>query len=607
MKESYGEGVANRTGSESCLDLPRGGGEALTGGNTGGLLNSENTTNRKPSQLSEGEGDADCRDKMRVAGRSGGVREPGMCGHSVRENRDASGRSLPGFETAMTEAMGKVNNRIPMAGSPEESDGNIVPEKSANKGMAISAELTEGRTPRKRNSGRNAANRIQSRVFASNGLARVRQRAEADKTHRFNNLFQFLKVDLLRASFYRLKRDAAPGLDRRTWHEYERGLETRLPELERELHTGSYRATPAKRVYITKDDGRQRPLGIQTVEDKVVQQACGTILNAVFEPNFCGFSYGSRPERSQHDALDALHEGIVRRKVNWILDCDVEGFFDNLPHVRLLGFVRERVADKRMIRLIQKWLRVGWVEDGKRHSGTIGTPQGSVISPLLANIFLNAVMDKWASEWRSTRAKGDVIIVRYVDDAVFGFQYETDGRTFLATLRERVETHELKLHPTKTRLIEFGRYAASNRRERRLGKPETFDYLGFTHICAVNRQGRFCIRRKTIRKRLRRKLKEIKTELIRRMHDPLESVGAWLASVIRGFTNYHAVPGNMKAPRELYTQVGRMWLWAIRRCSQKAETRWTWERFYRLQNRWLPRPRLVHPFPSVRFDAKYAT
>lgn len=480
-------------------------------------------------------------------------------------------------------------------------------KKSVNEEVAISKEPAEGRTPMKRNSGQDAANRIQSRGFASNGLDRVRQRAEADKKCRFNNLFQYLKVDLLRASFYELKRGAAPGLDGKTWHEYERGLEKRLPELERELHVGSYRATPAKRGYITKEDGRQRPLGIQTVEDKVVQQACVTILNAVFESTFCGFSYGSRPGRSQHDALDALHEGIMRRRINWILDCDIEGFFDNLPHVRLLGFVQERVADKRMIRLIQKWLRVGWVEDGVRHPGTVGTPQGSVISPLLANIFLNVVMDKWAAGWRSVRARGEMIVVRYVDDAVFGFQYETDGRSFLNALRERVETSELKLHPTKTRLIEFGRFAASNRRERGLGKPETFDYLGFTHICGVTRQGRFCTRRKTIRKRIRRKLKEVKLELIKRMHDPLETVAAWVASVVRGFTNYHAVPGNMKAPREIYTQISRIWLWAIRRRSQKAMSHWTWERFYRLQRRWLPRPRLVHPYPNVRFDAKYAT
>lgn len=605
MKESYGEGPADCTGSESCLDVPRGRGEALTGESTGELLNSENTKIREPSLLCDSEGNMDCREK-RVAGRPGGVLELCMCGHSARGNRETSGGKLPGKEVAEAGATGKANSRTSVARSTEESDGNKVPKKSPNKGNEDPAEVMEGKTPTERNLGQEAATRIQGRQLASNGLARVRQRAEADKTFRFNNLFHLLKADLLRESFYELKRKAAPGLDGVTWHEYEQKLETRLPELERELHIGSYRATPAKRGYITKEDGRQRPLGIQAVEDKVVQQACVTIFNAVFEPNFCGYSYGSRPGRSQHDALDALHEGIVRRKISWILDCDIEGFFDNLSHVRLLGFIEERVTDKRMLRLIRKWLRVGWVEDGKRHPGTIGTAQGSVISPLLANIFLNAVMDKWASEWRRAKAKGNVIIVRYVDDAVFGFQYEAEGRAFLEALRTQVEAHELKLHPTKTRLIEFGRFAASNRRERKLGKPETFDFLGFTHTCAVNRKGWFSILRKTIRKRLRRKLKEVKTELIGRMHAPLERVAAWLASVVRGFTNYYAVPGNMKAPREFYTQVSRMWLWAIRRRSNKARNRWTWERFCRLQSRWLPRPRLVHPYPSVRFDAKYS-
>ena len=509
-------------------------------------------------------------------------------------------------ETPTPEATGKANSHNPVVKSPEESDGNIVPEKSANKGETTPAELMEGKAPTERNSEQEAAHRTQGRVSASNGLLRVRQRAEADKKICFNNLFHFLNADLLRESFYKLKRKAAPGLDGVTWYEYERKLEERLPELERELHIGSYRATPAKREYITKEDGSKRPLGIQAVEDKVVQQACVSILNEVFEPNFSGYSYGSRPGRSPHDALDALHVGITRRKIGWILDCDIEGFFDNLSHVHLLSFIEERVADKRMLRLIRKWLRVGWVEDGKRHPGTIGIPQGSVISPLLANIFLNHVLDKWASEWRSAQAKGDAIIVRYVDDAVVGFQYESEARAFLEALRERLSGVGLTLHPTKTRLIEFGRFATSNRNKRGKGKPETFDFLGFTHICSVSRQGKFCIRRKTIRKRFRQKLKEVKAELIKRMHDPLEDVGRWLASVIRGYTNYYAVPGNLEVPREFYTQISHLWLWVIRRRSQKARTRWTWERFLRLQSRWLPRPRLAHPYPSVRFDAKYS-
>jgi RNA-directed DNA polymerase len=507
---------------------------------------------------------------------------------------------------AMTEATEKAHRRNTVATTAEESDGNIVPEKLTNNGEATPAESMEGRTPPKRNSEKEAAPRTQKRESASTRLDRVRRRAEADKSLRFHNLFQFLKADLLRKSFYELNRKAAPGLDGVTWREYKQTLEARLPELERELHIGSYRATPAKREYITKADGRQRPLGLQAVEDKVVQQACVTILNKVFEPNFSGFSYGSRPGRSPHDALDALHEGINRRKISWILDCDIEGFFDNLSHVHLMSFIEERVADKRMLRLIRKWLRVGWVEDGKRHAGTIGTPQGSVISPLLANVFLNAVMDKWASAWRRAEAKGDVIIVRYVDDAVFGFQYEAEGRAFLKALRKQVEAYGLKLHPTKTRLIEFGRYAAGRRKERGQGKPETFDYLGFTHICGKTRHGRFMIKRITMRERLSRKLREIKEELIKRMHRPLNETGRWLASVMRGFTNYYGVPGNRNALQAFYSQVGRVWLHVIRRRSHKARTRWTWERYRRLQKRWLPPPRKVHPFPSVRFNAKYS-
>ena len=511
-----------------------------------------------------------------------------------------------GDQAPLLDPVGKVESRMPAGRATKQSDGNVVPEKSTNKGTAVLAESMEGRAPTERNSEQEAAPHTQKWESASNGLDRVRQRAEADKTVCFNNLFHFLKVDLLRASFYELNRNAAPGLDGVTWQAYERELEDRLPELERELHIGSYRATPAKRGYITKEDGRQRPLGIQAVEDKVVQQACVRILNNVYEPNFSGYSYGSRPGRSPHDALDALHEGIIRRKINWILDCDIEGFFDNLSHEHLISFIEERVTDKRMLRLIRKWLRVGWVEDGKRHPGTIGTPQGSVISPLLANVFLNAVMDKWASGWRRAEAKGEVIIVRYVDDAVFGFQYEAEGRAFLEALRVRLKAYGLNLHPTKTRLIEFGRFAASNRSKRGNGKPETFDFLGFTHICAVSRLGSFCIRRKTIRKRIRRKLNEVKTKLIKRMHRPLEETGRWLGSVVRGFTNYYAVPGNTEGVRAFYTQIGRLWHWVIRRRSHKAKVRWTWERFYRLQRLWIPRPRIVHPYPGLRFDAKYS-
>jgi RNA-directed DNA polymerase len=529
-----------------------------------------------------------------------------MCGRSLRENRETSvGSNRPRLDGRLDD-VGKVNSRTPIEHTTEESDDAIVPKTPANQETAVSAEWAEARASTKRNSKQNAVNRMQGRPVTSNGLQRVRQRAEADKSFRFNNLFHFLKIDLLRESFYQLKRDAAPGIDGITWSMYERTLETTLPDLQERLHKGSYRAKPVKRAYLTKDDGRLRPIGITSIEDKVVQQACVTILNEVFEPLFIGFSYGYRPGRSQHDALDALHEGIIRRKINWILETDLEGFFDSLDHAILMDIVQTRVTDKRLLRLIRKWLKVGWFEDGQRHAADKGSAQGSVISPLLANIFLNAAMDQWFLHWRTTQAQGDVIMVRFADDAVLGFQDATEGRVFLNALRERLERFKLTLQPRKTRLIEFGRFAASNRRERGKGKPETFNFLGFTHSCSTTRRGTFCIRRQTIAKRLRRKLQEVKAELVRRMHDPLECVGAWLGSVVRGFTNYHGVPGNTRRIRAFYTQIGWLWHWAIRRRSHKARKRWTLDRFYRLQRRWIPRPRIVHPYPSIRFDAKYS-
>ena len=500
-------------------------------------------------------------------------------------------------------AGGKAHRRNPSARAPGESDGNIVPKKSANKGAQPPAESMEGRKPTKGNLSQQATDRVQDRETVSDKLARVRQRAETDKTSVFVNLYHLLKVPLLREAFYALKRNVSPGLDGVNWYMYERKLEERLPVLQDELHRGAYRATPAKRTYIEKADGRKRPLGVQSVEDKVVQMACVMILNEVYEPAFKGWSYGSRPGRSQHHALDALHEGICRRKINWILDCDIEGFFDHLPHERLMEIIGKRIGDPRLLRLIRKWLTIGWVEDGKPHRATVGTPQGSVISPLLANIFLDEVMDGWMHEWRKTKAKGDVIGVRYVDDAVFGFQYESEARAFLVDLRKQLEANGLRLHPEKTRLIEFGRFAASNRAGRGEGKPKPFDFLGFTHACGRTRNGKFTIRRVTVAKRMTRKLAELKEELRERMHDQVNQTGKWLRSVIQGAVRYYGVPGNMKSLRAYYTAIGRMWRRSICRRSQKAAQRWTWERFYRLQFRWLPRPRVSHPYPSERFDA----
>ena len=538
---------------------------------------------------------------------SGGVRDQRMGGHVPHGNRDAPERCLPTNHGSEAEGAGKADRRNPVAGAAGESDDNIVPKKSANNGKQCPAERMEGRASAEGNLPHETTDRVQDWASVIDGLGRVRQRAKEDKQSEFANLFHFLKVPLLREAYYALKRNASPGLDGVNWYQYGRKLEERLPALQDELHRGSYRATPAKRAYLIKPDGRQRPLGMQAIEDKVVQMACVMVLNEVYEPSFSGFSYGSRPGRNPHDALDALHEGICRRKINWILDCDIDGFFDHLPHEPLMEIIGRRVKDRRLLRLIRKWLRVGWVKDGQRFPAKVGMPQGAVISPLLANIYLDEVMDKWMSTRRREHATGDAIAVRYVDDAVYGFEHESEARTYHQQLGERLAEYGLKLHPVKTRLIEFGRFAAStsNRKKREQGKPESFDFLGFTHSCGTSRKGKFIVHGKTVAKRMSRKLKELKEELRKRMHEPVWKTGRWLASVIGGATRFYGVPGNTKAIRAFYAQASRLWLFAIRRRSQKARHRWTWERFYRLQRIWLPRPHICHPYPRERFDAKH--
>lgn len=350
----------------------------------------------------------------------------------------------------------------------------------------------------------------------------------------------------------------------------------------------------------------QFALTVTAVEDKIVQKACVTILNEVYEADFFGFSYGFRPGLSQHDGLDALYVAIKKRKVNWILDADIQGCFDNIPFSKLEHCLRRRVTDPRMLRLIRKWLKTGWIEEGTRHSADRGTPQGAVISPLLANIYLHSVLDEWVQWWRTYQARGEVLIVRYADDFVVGFQYESDGHAFQRALQARLRVFELTLHPKKTRFIEFGRFAATTRHRRGQGKPETFDFLGFTHICSVDSAGRFFLRRHTIAKRFRRKLQEIKEELRKRMHHSLKSVGEWLRSVLIGHRNYYGIPGNMSRVKEFYCAALKLWLHVIRRRSQKGADVWPWKRFLRLVERMIPRPRVAHPFPDARFVAKHS-
>jgi group II intron reverse transcriptase/maturase len=433
-----------------------------------------------------------------------------------------------------------------------------------------------------------------------NGLDRIREAARRDKTARFTNLMHHITVDLLRESYKSLKRDAAPGVDNVTWREYGENLEGHLPDLHERVQSGRYRARASKRVWIPKADGRERPIGIAVLEDKVVQGAVVRVLNQIYEEDFLGFSYGSRPGRSQHNALDALWVGIMQRKVNWVLDGDIRGFYDTIEHGWMMKFVEHRVGDPRMLRLLRKWLRAGVSEEGEWSATSVGTPQGAVVSSLLANIYLHYVLDQWVNDWRKRKARGEIIIVRYSDDFVMGSQYREEAERFIGDLRERMAKFGLELHQEKTRLIEFGRFAASNRAERGEGKPETFDFLGFTHICGKTRKdGRFTVRRKTIAKRLRAKAAEVKEELMRRRHTPVPEQGKWVRSVVQGHLNYYAVPGNKQALDAFRTQTVRNWFRALRRRSQKARSL-TWERFKNLVETWIPTARILHPYPNQR-------
>ena len=485
----------------------------------------------------------------------------------------------------------------------EKSDEGVLPLKRPNKRGLPLAEAVEGRTSPKGNSRQTAAVRTQSRAAASTGLAAVRQAARQSKEVRFTALLHHVTKDLLERSYFALKRNAAPGIDGVTWQAYGENLEEKLTDLHDRIHRGSYRARPARRTTIPKPDGSQRPLSILCVEDKIVQQAVVFVLEAIFEEDFLGFSYGFRPGRGQHDALDALHAGIYRKGVSWVLDADIQGFFDAMSHDWILRFLRHRIADKRILRLVAKWLKVGIMEGTRVTRSSRGTPQGAVISPILANIYLHYAFDLWSHAWRRKTASGSVIIIRYADDIVLGFRYEREARAFLQDLQMRLRKFELALHPKKTRLIRFGRYAAEQRKRLGQGKPETFDFLGFTHFCTRSRKyGSFVIGRKTIKKRMRAQLQVIKMELRRRLHDPIAMTGAWLKKVLIGHLNYYAVSGNDPSLWWFFTQARWYWLRSLRRRSQRAFI--NWEKFTRLVNRFFPPIRILHPLPCHRFDAR---
>jgi len=481
-----------------------------------------------------------------------------------------------------------------------KSDTAVVPEKSRNAVDASTGDATEGRAVAKGNSPERNVLRTQSRVSTPSALERVRQVAQRDRKQRFTALLHHVyDVARLRAASLALKRDAAAGVDGETWQSYGQALETNLQDLSDRLKRGAYRARPVRRAYIPKADGRQRPLGVPALEDKLVQRAVVEVLNAIYETDFIGFSYGFRPGRSPHHALDALTVGIDTRRVNWVLDADIRGFFDTLDHGWLIRFIEHRVADQRVVRLIQKWLAAGVLEDGQRTVSEVGTVQGGSVSPLLANLYLHYVFDLWVQRWRTTQTHGDVVVVRFADDFVVGFQHRGDAERFLAELRERFARFGLTLHPDKTRLLEFGRFADTNRRARGDGKPETFNFLGFTHSCATTRNGRFTVLRQTIRTRWQAKLRAVKAELRQRLHQPVPEQGAYLRAVVLGHNRYYGVPLNGPALHAFRAALVPLWGRVLRRRSQGNHL--TWRRLGAYATRWLPTPRICHPYPHVRF------
>lgn len=517
---------------------------------------------------------------------------------------DGSRENPPPSDSPMdSDRSRKARGHNPDVHGGGKSDKSIVPEKSANKEQ--SAESMEGRDVTFENAVETQPVRAQTRkdgrplLPGSRGLNGIRQAANRDKSLKFNNLYHHLTLDLLKASFLGLKRYAAPGVDDVIWTEYAIDYEERLVELHQRIHRGSYRAQPSKRAYIAKADGKQRPLGIAALEDKIVQAAVRTILEQIYEVDFKDFSYGYRPHRGAHDGLDEVYVEIKHGKVNWILDADIRGFFDNIDHTWMMTFLEHRVTDWRILRLVKKWLTAGVSEDGKLSKTTVGTPQGSVISPLLANIYLHYVLDLWAEQWKRTEGRGHMFLVRYADDFVVGFQLEATGQQFLADLKERMAKFGLELHPEKTRLIEFGRFAESDRKHKGGGRPETFDFLGFTHICGQTRKGHFQLERRTAKKKFQAKLAAIKQQLRREIHNDIRDTGKWLKSVYDGWCRYYAVPGNYLCLSRFQDALQTAWLRLLRRRSQRGK-KLTWKKFAVICNRWLPNPRILHPYPEGR-------
>ena len=596
MKEPYIEGLATHDDPESCGCIPQGSGRSVDRGTCGLGIEPRNSssqgadgvtlTGRRDEQAQE-------RESLLDPARS---ETPRTHGSLPIRNWEILG-SPAGDGTAGR--IGKAESRKPVMHDARKSDGPEVPRKSPNKGGSPSAEGMEGRGPTKGNAGQRTTCRTQCRESVSSELERVREVARKDRKARFTALLHHVR---LRSCYIALSHKAAAGVDGVTWEQYGERLEENLQDLHARLHRGAYRAQPSRRVFIPKPDGKKRPLGIAVLEDKLVQRAVAEVMNAIYEVDFLGFSYGFRPGRSAHMALDALSVGITRRAVNFVFDADIRDFYGTIDHGWMMKFVEHRIADRRMLRLIQKWLKAGVLQEGSWTETTEGVPQGATISCLLANIYLHYVFDQWTQQWRKRHARGQVIVVRYADDVALGFQHEQEAHRYWSELGERLSRFGLSLHPDKTRLLRFGVAATKQRESRGEGKPETFDFLGFTHICGKDRTGRYQLRRKTVAKRQRAKLQEIKKELARRRHRPIPEQGAWLGSVVRGYAAYHAVPLNFRQVEAFRREVNRYWYRALRRRSQR--TRLNWARMQNLIRRRIPLIRITHPWPEPRFFAR---
>ena len=494
-----------------------------------------------------------------------------------------------------------------MMNGMKKSDEPVGAMKQANKREQSRAESAEQRGSTKRNPGSQTTCRTQCRESVPPAADRIRQAAERNPKERMTALLHHITPEALEAAFYALRKDAAAGVDGTMWREYEEGLEGRLLDLHGRVHAGTYRALPVRRAEIPKPDGGTRPLGIAALEDKIVQKAVvDVILTPIYEVEFLGFSYGFRPGRGAHDALDALAYGIERRKVSWIVDADIRKYFDTIPRDWMIRFLEHRIGDRRVIRLIRKWLNAGVMDDGSWVDTGEGTPQGAIVSPVLANVFLHYALDLWFHrKWRPDTPGGEAIIIRYADDVVVGFQYERDARRYLRDVRGRLAQFGLALHPEKTRIVEFGRFAEANRRTRGEGRPETFDFLGFTHFCTRTRRGRFRLGRKPVTKRVCRTLRRITEELRGRWHHDIWEVGEWLGKVYRGWQNYYGVPGSSRWLRKFRRRIQRAWMKAIRRRSHRARN-FGWGRMERMAEILWPKARILHPWPDKRFAVKHS-